>query len=410
MLLLPAVISLLFVHLAHPFPRVEEYDSESNGSPITKRQVVTSGNGSGYKVVCYFEDWAKNRPGKGSFGEDEMLNAPCTHIIYSFSTLDASSNKIQYSFLPTAIQKLKEKGVKVMLAVGGAVDSTGDKYSHMVSNPESRRVFVDSVLDMMKQHDFDGFDVDWEYPTCPTGVASCGGAPADKENFVQLIQELRKALPGKLLTMASHAGQNVVDQAYDLPALVENLDWINVMTYDLHGSWETEALNHSPLKAGEGLSTDSAVQLYKSKGVPAEKIVIGVPTYGKSLKLADPTKHEYKSPVAGGGDAGPYMQEAGFLGYLEICEKVKSSGWTVGSATDQVGPYAYNGDQFVGFDDVGTAERKATYAREQGLGGVMVWALGSDDFSDVCGCGKYPLVSALYKVLVEHTPASQCRL
>lgn len=372
--------------------------------------ISTSGNDTGNKVVCYFEDWARYRPGKGSFGEGEMLNAPCTHVIYSFATLDGSSYKVQYTFLPTAIQKLKEKGVKVMLAVGGAVDSTGDKYSRMVANPDSRKVFIDSVLEIMKQHDFDGVDMDWEYPTCPTGVDSCGGSPQDKQNFLQLIRELRKALPGQLLTMASHAGQNVVDQAYDLPALVQDLDWINVMTYDLHGSWEREALHHSPLRSGEGLSTESAVQLYKSKGVPAEKIVIGVPTYGKSLKLADQNNYGYKSGVAGAGEAGPYSQEVGMLGYLEICEKVKSSGWKTGGATDDVGPYAYNGDQFVGFDDVETAQKKAKYALEQGLGGVMVWALGSDDFADVCGCGRYPIISALHKVLVEGSAADECRL
>lgn len=61
---------------------------------------------------------------------------------------------------------MKRRGVKVSIAIGGWNDSSGDKYSRMVNNAASRRAFVSSVLRFLKQYEFDGLDLDWEYPKC----------------------------------------------------------------------------------------------------------------------------------------------------------------------------------------------------------------------------------------------------
>lgn len=85
------------------------------------------------------------------------------------------------------------------------------------------------------------------------------------------------------------------------------------------------------------------------------------------------------------------------MAYYEICDKTKRNGWTV--VRDPNGPYAYKENQWVSFDDVENIRTKANYICEKNLGGGMFWALDFDDFRGSCGCGKYPLHTALNQVI-----------
>ncbi|KAK8736741.1 hypothetical protein OTU49_004626, partial [Cherax quadricarinatus] len=99
----------------------------------------------------------------------------------------------------------------------------------MASSAGSRQTFVDSSVEMLKAHNFDGLDMDWEYPT------QRGGKPEDKENFISLLSDLKTALhaEGMILTAAVSAGKLTIDPAYNIPAMAENLDIVNLMAYDL---------------------------------------------------------------------------------------------------------------------------------------------------------------------------------
>ena len=83
--------------------------------------------------------------------------------------------------------------------------------------------------------------------------------------------------------------------------------------------------------------------------------------------------------------------------YNEICVNIQSLGWT--SVDHAMGPYAYKGDQWVGYDDPAAARAKAQYVLDNNLGGAMFWDLPSDDFRNLCGGGKYPIIGAVYNVL-----------
>ena len=86
--------------------------------------------------------------------------------------------------------------------------------------------------------------------------------------------------------------------------------------------------------------------------------------------------------------------------YNEICLLVQSGGWTnVVDPSGKMGPYAHSGTQWVGYDDLRMVGRKAEYIKEHQYGGAMVWALDLDDFSNMCGCGKYPLLRTINSVL-----------
>ena len=136
-----------------------------------------------------------------------------------------------------------------------------------------------------------------------------------------------------------------------------------------------------------------------SKGCPKYKLIVGIPTYGRSWTLSG-SSTSLGSSASGGGTAGPFSGEGGFLMYNEICVNVASNGWTkVPDSTGSMGPYAYSGNQWVGYDDISMASTKAKYIIDNNLGGGMFWDLPSDDFRNLCGEGTYPIIRTVHSIL-----------
>ncbi|XP_015113995.1 acidic mammalian chitinase [Diachasma alloeum] len=362
------------------------------------------------RIVCYFGSWANWRPGNGKFVTADIDASLCTHFIWTFVTLQGnqvvSSNGDGVNGLQEFTQlRAKNPTAKLLIAIGGAVDSHGSKYSNMVSSAESRRQFIDSAVALLKQYKFDGFDVDWEYPT------RNGGVPADRNNFVLLLKELKERFNkegGLLLTAAVAAGTWTASQAYDIPAISQHLDFINLMTYDFHGSWEPKTGHHAGLRGD--LSVESCVKYWLDQGCPKEKLVVGVPTYGKTWTLADPNNNAPGAPAPSAGQPGPYVRESGSFGYNELCEQIREGQWTVRFDEKAQAPYAFKGNQWVSYDNVKSVTEKANYIKQLRLGGAMIWSLETDDKNGACG-EKFPILKALNAVLrggqpvKEETPA-----
>jgi len=111
------------------------------------------------------------------------------------------------------ITAFKSRGTKVTLAIGGWNDSAGDKYSRLVNNPSARRKFVSNVIEFLKKHNFDGLDLDWEYPKC-WQVECDKGPDGDKPGFAMFVKELKEAFRphGLLLSAAVSPSKTVIDQ------------------------------------------------------------------------------------------------------------------------------------------------------------------------------------------------------
>lgn len=133
------------------------------------------------------------------------------------------------------------------MAFGGWNEGSKN-YSLLVANPEQRGRFVKQVTTFIRKYNFDGLDLDWEYPT------QRGGRPQDRENFVLFTKELREEFDnhGLLLTSAIGAAKNVIDQAYDVRQISRYLDYLHIMCYDYHGSWDKKVGYNAPLRAPEG--------------------------------------------------------------------------------------------------------------------------------------------------------------
>lgn len=116
-----------------------------------------------------------------------------------------------------------------------------------------------------------------------------------------------------------------------------------------------------------------------SQGCPKEKLILGIPTYGRSFTLADKTNNGIGVRTIGAGYIGVFVPEAGFLPYNEIC--FNGDTWTRHWVDEQKVPYAVRSTQWVGYDDLQSVEIKLNYILQRDLGGVMYWSLETDDFS-----------------------------
>lgn len=198
-------------------------------------------------------------------------------------------------------EKRKHPGVNLMLSVGGWTRS--QMFHEMASTAANRKVFIDSCVEFLKDFpSFDGIDIDWEYPGVARG--SDGGddkgnpaGPEDKANFVALIKELRAALNSnfsthKILTACAPMAPEKLE-FWDAVNLYQNLDYINIMTYDAFGNWDSKMQGYnSPMYNPDDPNawcTDNSVQWFLNKGIPANKINIGSPfySYGYTQAAAD---------------------------------------------------------------------------------------------------------------------------
>ncbi|XP_059054390.1 probable chitinase 10 [Achroia grisella] len=379
-----------------------------------------------YKVVCYYTNWAWYRQGSGKYTPNDIDSTLCTHIVYAFAALDSAKLVIKPHDMWLDIENkfyekvvaLKKRGVKVLLGLGGWDDSAGNKYSRLVNSLSARRKFVVHTLDFLEQHEFDGLDLDWEYPKC--WQAACEKGPhSDKDGFASLVKELRAAFTprGLLLSAAVSASKRVIDVAYDVPTLSQNLDWISLMTYDYHGQWEKKTGHLAPMYLHEydddlTLNVNYTVHYWIEQGAVRNKLILGVPFYGQSFSLMENNVNGLGAFSDGGGEPGDETRARGFLSFYEICERIKVQGWQVyRDPGGRIGPYASYDDQWVSFDDEFMIRHKAEYVRAMDLGGAMAWSLDLDDFTGKhCGCGKSPLLSTINFVLRNYQMPPPCFL
>ena len=120
----------------------------------------------------------------------------------------------------------------------------------MASSASSRKTFVHSVIEFLKKYEFDGLDIDWEYPSMKAvnDQDRTPGRDADKHDYISLLKELREAFEpyGYILSAAVSAGIPTIDRAYDVPQVSKYLHFINLMTYDFHGGWDVKTAHNAP--------------------------------------------------------------------------------------------------------------------------------------------------------------------
>jgi chitinase len=283
-------------------------------------------------------------------------------------------------------QKLKKRypALKIVISFGGWGQSDG--FSSAVE-PEHLKEFVRGCVDtFIRGHFapgidapgiFDGIDIDWEYPV-EGGVTP--GRPEDTANFTAMAEEFRRQLdavrPGLLLTAALPAPAELYKN-FELKKIAASMDFLSIMAYDLH--WDSEPMTflHSPLFHDPAdpskppfdiRNGDYAVRGFLAAGVPANKIVLGVPFYGKGWTGVQDVNHGlYQSAT------GPAKVDGSYRALKELTGTTDRKYYKK-AVTCSV----WNNSNFWSYDCPEAMKKKMAYIRKQHLGGVMFWELSHD--------------------------------
>ncbi|WP_081954768.1 glycosyl hydrolase family 18 protein [Paenibacillus graminis] len=397
------------------------------------------------KIVAYFPEWG-DQENKGFYTVSKIPWGKITHINYAFAKVNAQ-NKIDFMDRTAAIEKdypgqltdVPFKGhfnqliqykrlypdVRTLISVGGWSGSGG--FFNMANSAAGREAFADSVVDFLRTYQFNGVDIDWEYPS----GTPLSGNPNDfsvaeplravnYDNYVLLMKKLREKLDlaGAQdnqkydLTIAATASSWILG-GMKLGEANPYLDWANLMTYDFHGAWNGYVGPHSALypdsrdteTAALGtpvLNTDWAVRYYLGT-LPPEKIVIGVPYYSRGWKNVsggiNNTGLYGTAAATGGGADGIYgiwndpapEQPSGANPIWHVLNLLKDpANQRVFDSVTKT-PYLYNADKkvFLTYEDKESLGYKLNYIKEKGLGGMMFWELTGDYSQQADGTYTY---------------------
>ena len=219
-------------------------------------------------------------------------------------------------------------------------------------------------------------DFDWEYP----GAPDRGGKKEDGENFTNFLKELRDAIgkePTEYIISFTAPSSYWYLRHFDIGPMMEYVDWVNLMTYDLHGTWDSTNPIGSHVLAHTNLTEiDQALDLFWRNDVPANKINLGLGFYGRSFQLSNPACSKPGCLFKGGASPGPCSKNSGTLTYKEIMQIIEQKGLEpVYDKEAGIKYVTWDRDQWVSYDDEDTFQQKIKYANGLGLAGLFIWAI-----------------------------------
>ena len=377
-------------------------------------------------------------PGKPAFRLSAVQAKQLTHLNMAFLTLNAKGECITETALSakelkeqqSAWQEARRKNpsLRILLSIGGWAHSNDDSpeaafFREAAASEEGRRRFAQSCMRMVRQFGLQGLDIDWEYPR-----------PEDSLNFAKLLRAVRtemesqpaQNMPSYQITIAVPGSAFGLSRIYThLRDIAQQADYLQLMTYDLHGPWDQqthhqahlfaekdEALFHHPLRAlaPAGLSDtekdrlyppmfamtiDAAVQQYRTGGVPARKLVMGIPFYGRAFfQTGSANRGLFQPFVTQAGDhyTGPKNLLPGCVScersgdpripdYADLVNLLNSrQGYEAHFSDHSQASWVWHPERrvFITYDSAQVVQRKMRYIREQGLAGAMAWQLGGD--------------------------------
>ncbi|KIH94219.1 chitinase [Sporothrix brasiliensis 5110] len=364
--------------------------SGTGSIPSSTAVPVGGGSSGGFTSSLYFSNGGEIQP-------NQLPVNKISHVLYAFASI-ASDGTVSSGSEATDVGstwssdsvrgvgsaaaggyvqqfntlKKANRHLKVLLSIGGY--GQGDVFSAAASTAATRKQFANTTVQLVTDWGFDGADIDWEY------IATS----EDKANAVLLLKATRDAFdayaatyaPGYhfLLSFASPAGTDHY-QAMDIAGMNTYLDSWNLMAYDYAGSWGTTASHQANVYANPGVAhstvvnTDTALSYYRSHGVAAHKINLGLPLYGRSFDATGGLGDSYSG--VGSGNLGQGVWSYKSLPRPGADEKFDETA---------VGAYSYDEStqELISYDSPESAYHKAQYIQKNGLGGVFFWEASGD--------------------------------
>ncbi len=325
-------------------------------------------NDEDFAVIAYFHGDTTQ------LGQYPLENL--THICFSFlhlkgNALSVDNSRDSVSILYLTSLKKRYPGLKILLSLGGWGGCR--TCSEVFSSDSGRSQFAKSTVRVLRAYSADGLDLDWEYPGV-SGYPDHPYSPADSHNFTLLVRKLRKQF-GKSyeLTFAAGAIYDILARSIEWKAVMPYVDLVNLMTYDLKNGFSKVTGHHSSLYSTprQPESSDLAVRYLDSVGVPARKIVLGIPFYARVWSGVPDTNNGLYQPGEFSRGVPYKVFDQYFLG-----SPYYGYHW---DSTAQA-PYRYDPHEhlFATFDDRHSVALKVEYALNHHLGGIKFWELTED--------------------------------
>jgi chitinase len=291
-------------------------------------------------VLAYVTSWSQIMPDP----------AYVTHVNYAFGHVNDGFNGVRIDneerLKSIVALKRESPSLKVLLSIGGWGSG---RFSEMAADDINRQSFAADCGRVVEQFGLDGIDMDWEYPT--NSSANISSSPDDTRNFTLLMQDIRKVIgPEKLLTFASAANARYVD----FKAVEPYVNFVNIMTYDMaRPPFHHAGLYRSPFTQHH--SVEESVDLHVNAGIPADKLTLGIPFYGR------------------GSHAVP-----NFIDYKDI---IKLTDYTTHWDDVAKAPYLTDKDDTLvcTYETSRSIAYKCAFLHEKGMLGAMYWDYNGDD-------------------------------
>ncbi|GAA5854552.1 hypothetical protein JCM8547_004881 [Rhodosporidiobolus lusitaniae] len=313
--------------------------------------------------------------------------------------------------LTTFVSSAKAAGSKPVFSIGGW---TGSLYFSSLTDTSAKRTkLAKDIKAFIEKYGFAGVDIDWEYPN-GAGIGCNNPTSADSANLLALLKLLRRSLErSKLITAAVSTSGIFGEDGMALNSFREfgtYLDYLNLMTYDVSGSWSPTTGPNSPLRTCKSdTSVQAAVKLWTSRGFPASKILLGIPSYAvsfttKSSSLTKTSISDGKwtsflyqdwtgvTPKGAEGDSNAESTDicgnkaSGYSGQWQYSQLIEEGLLSSEGKTGLNGfkrrfdscsqtPFLFNPDkkQLIAYEDGQSAGVKAAWAKANGLAGVMIF-------------------------------------
>lgn len=361
-----------------------------NEQPYSVKQLVDNGSAALLDQINYAQGFVSG--GKCSVADPKAdLDTAYTAANSVSGEADESESPFRGYFHQLKELKKRYPKLKILISLEGNPAGFAED-----AKPANRRAFVASCIDTFIRGNFragvhepgifDGFDIDWEYPHAE-----------DAANFRALLEEFRRemraARPGLRLSIAVGHSPRMLPET-NLSAVAGIVDQVGVMNYDYTGPWSKTTGFLAPLFADPGdprhsNSIEKNISDYEAAGVPAEKLLMGVPFYGYSWTSVEATNNGLFQAGHGVHGDEPYHYIRTLISSSQVYRDPRSKA-----------PWLYDGRTFWTYEDAVSVRYKVSYAADEKLGGVMIWEL-SEDTSDAM------LLSTAHSALLHPLAASE---
>jgi GH18 family chitinase len=372
---------------------------------------IVKGTGNGGIKLAYFQGYGLGR--KCLYQDALQIDASkYTHLHFGFGTLTPAPNFEVEVGDPLATYEFQEftriQGPKRILSFGGWAFSNDDatyRIFREAVTPAYRVKAAKSIADFIIKHELDGVDIDWEYPGAPDlPNLSDPGTEADGPNYLAFLAVLKNLLPGKTVAIAAPASYWYLKQ-FPIEKISKVVDYIVYMTYDLHGQWDAHnEYSQEYCESGNCLrsqvnltETRQSLAMITKAGVPGNKIVVGVTSYGRSFQMAEegcwgPNCKFTGDRLTSYATPGRCTDTGGYIADAEINEIIRGSAsgkrqnsrvtkqfLDTSSNSDIL---VYDNNQWVGYMSESTKAVRTKLYASLGMAGTTDWASDLQEFND----------------------------